>query len=91
MTDEEKQSLIERINTYWTTPHPDESAKEDKPELIPIHDFDRIPDDFMPEKSFQVRQSQWFQTDAHVAAARSEYHERMGYAPVTLPLVSSES
>ena len=83
MTEEEKQALIEKINTYWTTPHPDENEAAPKPALIPVYAFDRIPDDFMPDESVQTRQSQWFQTDEHVNAVREKYNEIMDYVPPT--------
>ncbi len=83
MTEEEKQNLIDKINTYWTTPHADENETAPKPELIPVYEFDHIPDDFMPGESVQIRQSQWFQTDEHVAAARAKYNEIMNYVPPT--------
>ncbi len=89
MTEEEKQILVDKINTYWTTPHPNEDTADAKPVLTPIHDFDRIPDDFMPDADIQTRQSQWFQTEAHVNAVRSRYNALMDYQPPSDSEVSS--
>lgn len=41
MTEEEMQSLTEKINTYWQN-RPKMGSDEEKKKLVPIHDFDNL-------------------------------------------------
>ncbi len=59
MTENEKNELIEKINTFWTTPRPKSGDGEEKQKLVPIHDFDNMT----------------FTDQEHVDAVRKYYEE----------------
>ena len=41
MTEDEKNELIEKINTFWTS-RPKSGVNEEKKKLVPVHDFDNM-------------------------------------------------
>lgn len=60
MTEEEKQALTEKINTYWAN-RPKASSSEEKQPLVPVHDFDKITP---------------FTSDEHIAGVRAFYENQ---------------
>lgn len=60
MTEEEKQALTEKINTYWAN-RPKASSSEEKQPLVPVHEFDKITP---------------FTSDEHIAGVREFYEKQ---------------